>query len=787
MIFRRGKFMPRNVILLNEAIDLISATISLAEENKRESPYFIIEGAGISCPEIPVASEIIDQCKKIVKQRYSANDAGYTRLVAESDSLLSKGMKYYSFWIEKAFPNKADRSNYFKGLITNSKISAATLLLAQIVYSKRIITTVFTTNFDENLEKALNLFGTEELFIADNPRDNLALEVDSPTIQVAHLHGTYRFYDCANLESEIQEVTSSSDFTSAAFALRTFLLAKAPIIIGYSGWEGDVIMNCIEERIQHSIPYNYFWICYCKEDYNRIPEKLKQNNSIFFVVPENEKTSQLTDDVVNIDFQIDQSQTPLIPATLFFGKLVSKLGIASPTLLSNPSIYFSELIKKTLPDNDDVFHLKKWAERMGAKGASESASEKNIHLLELASAKKDFTSAKDLINILAADTTLGTSDYLYILQSLILQLAQQEEVMTDITMILGLREASLKFITDHKKELCESDAYAAVLERMTYTSVTYFQNYEERFVNILQSIFVLLEGDKKRDGIRLRVLRGLSIFATQEDQLNWLNILIKATEDTKKQNQIKYYRCVALLDRVDYVALYESKAKDIRAAMKLAKELDNASLIMRALLAQVKLGSICEDMQEKKRLQSKALNLALKFNHDDMRAEKLKIVRYFIESNEDQDLLDKKDVESVFDFMNFMDQVNLKTSSEIIDYAGALKSIMLWMNDGKDFARICDKVLSLEHLIIEDKFEIYIRTKAISLYYVIQNAQTGISADKFLDYVKQLKILSLNEIIGVELYYEVLMGINNNDLILALKNGGFEDDLLNASATIKEE
>lgn len=69
-------------------------------------------------------------------------------------------MRYYSKWIEFAYPNRIDRSNLFKRLNATAKISSANLLLAQILDSGKFANTVFTTNFDDSLKRALNLIGT---------------------------------------------------------------------------------------------------------------------------------------------------------------------------------------------------------------------------------------------------------------------------------------------------------------------------------------------------------------------------------------------------------------------------------------------------------------------------------------------------------------------------------------------------------------------------------------------------------------------------------------------------
>ena len=220
----------------DEAVVHIHDTITLSIEDNQFPPYFFIAGAGISAPEIPCAKGIIQQCREELKKRNEGRSGRYDAISQTLDSNNYTPMEKYSLWIEKAYPNKIDRRRYFKSIISNAKISAANILLAQILQSRKVSTTVFTTNFDQCLEGALRLIGSTEMFIADNSHDNLGIEIDSKEIQISHIHGSYKFYDCANLKDEIEKISRNNGPDTPAEALKMFLKGKAPIVIGYSGW-----------------------------------------------------------------------------------------------------------------------------------------------------------------------------------------------------------------------------------------------------------------------------------------------------------------------------------------------------------------------------------------------------------------------------------------------------------------------------------------------------------------------------------------------------------------------
>lgn len=246
---------------IDQILRTIKSTMHL-HKNCAYFPYFFIVGAGISVPEIPCASKIVDICKKTVKE---IDDELFKQYEEESEKFADNGMKYYSTWIEYAYPNRINRSQLFKDLCSKSKISSANLMLAQILNSGQFANTVFTTNFDDSLRRALDLIGAENYFCAENMMDNLVISNQTKDIQVVHVHGTFNFYDCANLENEIDDIASRSGTISSSRLLSSFLSNQAPIIVGYSGWENDVIMKCLKERLTYPTPLQYIWICYDKK------------------------------------------------------------------------------------------------------------------------------------------------------------------------------------------------------------------------------------------------------------------------------------------------------------------------------------------------------------------------------------------------------------------------------------------------------------------------------------------------------------------------------------------
>lgn len=173
--------------------------------------------------------------------------------------------------------------------------------------------------------------------------DNIALSRNSSDIQLMHVHGTYEFYDCCNLEQEITRVANETGIKSTAGTIEEFLKNQSPIVIGYSGWEDDVIMSKIKERLLYAaLPYGIIWFCFSNKDYEILPEWLKSSEDVFFVLPD-----IVSDEEKTVDK--NKEEQLFLPAEDVFTALIAKFEFEAPKLFSNPIQYYIDLI-------DGFFH-----------------------------------------------------------------------------------------------------------------------------------------------------------------------------------------------------------------------------------------------------------------------------------------------------------------------------------------------------------------------------------------------------------------------------------------------
>jgi hypothetical protein len=93
---------------LKSAIQQIKRSYEWAVGKGRASPYFFVIGAGVSVPQIPLAQEIISECKKGI---------GATEAPSSGSNILEE----YSRCLDEAFPTSDMRRDYFQTLSGTSR------------------------------------------------------------------------------------------------------------------------------------------------------------------------------------------------------------------------------------------------------------------------------------------------------------------------------------------------------------------------------------------------------------------------------------------------------------------------------------------------------------------------------------------------------------------------------------------------------------------------------------------------------------------------------------------
>jgi tetratricopeptide (TPR) repeat protein len=257
---------------LKRAVTEIYQIVDQEKRGDQSSPFFFIVGAGVSYPEVPLACDIEKHCRDEAKKYDDSPDPDVDRPI---DS--------YSQWFKRGYPSARKRQRYLRSIMEETKISRANLRLARLVLTRTIARTVFTTNFDDMLSKALALFGERPL-VCDHPQTVRRMDIDSSDLQIIHVHGSYWFYDCCNLTQEIVDRSVSAPMS---VMLEQFLLNHSPLVVGYSGWEGDILMTSLQRRLAAgNLGTPLYWFCYRRDALKSLPEWLRNHSDVNFVVPD---------------------------------------------------------------------------------------------------------------------------------------------------------------------------------------------------------------------------------------------------------------------------------------------------------------------------------------------------------------------------------------------------------------------------------------------------------------------------------------------------------------------
>lgn len=160
----------------------------------------------------------------------------------------------YSHYFKECYPDSLVRKEFLTELVRDKKPSIGFLCLSALVERQKF-NVVWTTNFDDLIEKAITVLNYKSCQIVspDNASSVKQFKSDIPT--VVKLHGDFRYDPLQNTDEELQELEGSLHT-----ALLEASIKKGLLVVGYSGSDQSV-MNTLNKSLEkpNAFPKGLIW------------------------------------------------------------------------------------------------------------------------------------------------------------------------------------------------------------------------------------------------------------------------------------------------------------------------------------------------------------------------------------------------------------------------------------------------------------------------------------------------------------------------------------------------
>lgn len=217
--------------------------------------FAILLGAGCSASSgVPLASGILNDAKAELYRAFNqikASDAEQIEDWLNGIGKLRNSKTAYGEALEWFRPNLRLRRIFLEKYFQDKEPSPAHLAFASLI-AKGVFGSIYTTNFDDLIEKAFRKIGTIRVVTHDEQAADVDLHSEIPTL--FKLHGDYLFDRLANTQLECSELPKWE-----AEKLKLSLTEGGLIVVGYSGTDQS-IMSILEQSSQNGVPLGLFWL-----------------------------------------------------------------------------------------------------------------------------------------------------------------------------------------------------------------------------------------------------------------------------------------------------------------------------------------------------------------------------------------------------------------------------------------------------------------------------------------------------------------------------------------------
>jgi len=226
----------------------------------------LLLGAGASISSgIPSGSELVWHFKReILSSSGKINSKKFQDLKIESNKRIiqsyfdEKGesniTKSYSYYFKECYPDPLVRKEFLTKLVRDKEPSVGFKCLSALVEQQKI-STVWTTNFDDLIEKAINGLNyiSCQIVSPENAKTVHDFQIDIPT--VVKLHGDFRYDPLQNTDEELQKLEEN---------LHQYFLESSTkrglLVVGYSGCD-ESVLRTLEKALEkiNAFPKGLIW------------------------------------------------------------------------------------------------------------------------------------------------------------------------------------------------------------------------------------------------------------------------------------------------------------------------------------------------------------------------------------------------------------------------------------------------------------------------------------------------------------------------------------------------
>jgi hypothetical protein len=252
--------------------------------------FDLLLGAGASISSgIPSGSDLVWHFKReILSSSGKINGKKFQDLKIEDNKKIiqsyfaEKGESHivnpYSHYFNECYPDPLVRKDFLTSLVRDKKPSVGFMCLSAMIEQQKI-NTVWTTNFDDLIEKAINGLNYKSCQIVspDNASTVQQFKTDIPT--VVKLHGDFRYDPLQNTDEELQKLEES---------LHQYFLdastKRGLLVVGYSGSDESVLQT-IEKALEkpNAFPKGLIWC---------IPKDVSPNERLTQLIEKANKQNQ---------------------------------------------------------------------------------------------------------------------------------------------------------------------------------------------------------------------------------------------------------------------------------------------------------------------------------------------------------------------------------------------------------------------------------------------------------------------------------------------------------------